>query len=113
MGTKRDCHCPRLSTLPHQPRTMHPPLSPPGNLALPCTAELLHLSALCISKDSVSNWQSKEEPMSQNPGGVPSHFIVVVPGYMGSKLRDRTTGEIVWLDVPALLRDPLHLKRSL
>lgn len=32
-------------------------------------------------------------------------FIVIVPGYMGSKLRDRRTGQIVWLDVPALLSD--------
>lgn len=39
----------------------------------------------------------------------PPHFIVVVPGYMGSKLRDKTTGEVVWLDFPGLLRNPLAI----
>lgn len=29
---------------------------------------------------------------------VPPHFLVIVPGMMGSKLRDRRTGKLVWLD---------------
>jgi pimeloyl-ACP methyl ester carboxylesterase len=29
---------------------------------------------------------------------IPPHFLVVVPGMMGSKLRDRRTGKLVWLD---------------
>jgi pimeloyl-ACP methyl ester carboxylesterase len=40
---------------------------------------------------------------------LPSHFIVIVPGYMGSKLRDRNTGEIVWLDIPGLLQNPFKI----
>ena len=43
------------------------------------------------------------------PGnGQPSHFIVVVPGYMGSKLRDKTTGEIVWIDFSTIPANPLR-----
>jgi pimeloyl-ACP methyl ester carboxylesterase len=34
-----------------------------------------------------------------NSGSVPPHFIVFVPGYMGSKLRDKTTGKVMWLDL--------------
>lgn len=36
--------------------------------------------------------------MNQIDSRVPPHFLVVVPGMMGSKLRDRRTGKIVWLD---------------
>src|SRR5258706_7259493 len=36
--------------------------------------------------------------MSNEMGGVPPHFIVFIPGIMGSRLRDQTTGEIVWVD---------------
>ena len=43
----------------------------------------------------------------------PDHFIVVIPGYMGSKLRDKTTKKIVWMDVPAMLKDPLHIGEQL
>jgi pimeloyl-ACP methyl ester carboxylesterase len=45
--------------------------------------------------------------MSDRKVGPPDHFIVIVPGYMGSKLRDKNTGEIVWLDIPKLLSNPL------
>lgn len=31
-------------------------------------------------------------------GVPPPHFLVFVPGFLGSKLRDRTTGKLVWLD---------------
>jgi pimeloyl-ACP methyl ester carboxylesterase len=37
-------------------------------------------------------------------GGPPPHFIVIVPGYMGSLLKDKRTGEIVWLDLPGLVK---------
>lgn len=46
--------------------------------------------------------------MPTQTGGVPPHFIVIVPGYMGSKLRDRTTGEIVWVDFTSIPKNPLH-----
>ncbi len=36
----------------------------------------------------------------------PKHFIVIVPGYMGSLLRDKKKGDIVWLDVAGLLKNP-------
>jgi pimeloyl-ACP methyl ester carboxylesterase len=29
---------------------------------------------------------------------IPPHFLVIVPGMMGSKLRDRRTGKLAWLD---------------
>jgi pimeloyl-ACP methyl ester carboxylesterase len=38
---------------------------------------------------------------------VPPHFIVIVPGYMGSKLRDKTTGKIVWVDFSTIPANPL------
>jgi hypothetical protein len=38
---------------------------------------------------------------------IPPHFIVLVPGYMGSQLRDHQTGQMVWVDFPSLLRNPL------
>ena len=46
-------------------------------------------------------------------GSPPPHFIVLVPGYMGSRLKDRNSGEIVWLDIPALLSDPFHISEAL
>lgn len=51
--------------------------------------------------------------MTNSPGGAPPHFLVFVPGYMGSKLRDRRTGEIVWIDLSALLKRPWRLKVEL
>ena len=42
-----------------------------------------------------------------------NHFIVIVPGYMGSMLRDKTSGEIVWLDLPALVRNPTRIDDTL
>jgi pimeloyl-ACP methyl ester carboxylesterase len=36
--------------------------------------------------------------MNDAEGSIPPHFLVVVPGMMGSKLRDRRTGKLVWLD---------------
>ena len=41
--------------------------------------------------------------------GIPPHFIVIVPGYMGSQLRDSQDGRMLWVDIPALLRDPLNI----
>jgi len=41
--------------------------------------------------------------------GIPPHFVVVVPGYMGSQLRDSQDGRILWVDIPGLLRDPLNI----
>lgn len=49
----------------------------------------------------------------QPPSSPPPHFIVIVPGYMGSKLRDKKTGEIVWLDIPGLLRNPLKIGKAI
>jgi hypothetical protein len=37
----------------------------------------------------------------------PPHFIVIVPGYMGSKLRNKTTGKIVWVDFQSIPLSPL------
>lgn len=38
----------------------------------------------------------------------PPHFVVIVPGYMGSKLRNKTTGEIVWVDFQSIPLSPLR-----
>ena len=52
--------------------------------------------------------------MPNETGGVPPHFIVFVPGIMGSKLRDRTTGEIVWVDFSSFpFLNPLEWDRWL
>ncbi len=40
--------------------------------------------------------------------GVPPHFIVIVPGYMGSKLRDPATGKLVWVDFNSIPANPLQ-----
>jgi len=39
----------------------------------------------------------------------PRHFIVLVPGYMGSLLEDTESGQTVWLDVPELIQNPLKI----
>ena len=39
-------------------------------------------------------------------GAPPDHFIVFVPGFLGSKLRDRNTKEMVWLDFSSIPRNP-------
>ncbi len=36
--------------------------------------------------------------MDRTDARIPPHFLVIVPGMMGSKLRDRRTGKLVWLD---------------
>lgn len=36
--------------------------------------------------------------MSRRVGEVPPHFVVFVPGYMGSKLRYKASGEVLWVD---------------
>jgi pimeloyl-ACP methyl ester carboxylesterase len=41
-------------------------------------------------------------------GTIPAHFLVIVPGYMGSKLRDRTTGRTVWVDFASIPKNPLQ-----
>jgi hypothetical protein len=41
------------------------------------------------------------------------HFIVIVPGYMGSLLRDKNTKETIWIDIPAMLRNPAHIDDTL
>ncbi len=38
--------------------------------------------------------------------GAPPHFIVIVPGYMGSKLRDKSSGQIVWVDFSSIPLNP-------
>jgi hypothetical protein len=43
----------------------------------------------------------------------PKHFIVIVPGYMGSLLRDKKDGSIVWIDIPAMLRKPAKIEDAL
>lgn len=41
---------------------------------------------------------------------IPNHFLVIVPGFMGSKLRDRATGEIVWIDLKSIPLLPTQWK---
>lgn len=44
--------------------------------------------------------------MSTRQREPPGHFIVIVPGYMGSKLRSRATGETVWVDFRSIPKNP-------
>ena len=39
---------------------------------------------------------------------LPPHFLVIVPGFMGSKLRSRNTGKNVWVDFSTLPVNPLE-----
>jgi pimeloyl-ACP methyl ester carboxylesterase len=41
-------------------------------------------------------------------GQVPDHFIVIVPGFMGSRLRSRKTGNIEWIDFSSVPRVPFQ-----
>jgi len=51
--------------------------------------------------------------MTIGTGAPPPHFIVFVPGYMGSRLRSRRTGKLVWIDLQVLLSDPPNLPARL
>lgn len=42
--------------------------------------------------------------------GVPKHFVVVVPGYMGSKLRHPDTREVVWVNLSSIPWQPWQWK---
>jgi pimeloyl-ACP methyl ester carboxylesterase len=44
---------------------------------------------------------------------VSNHFIVFIPGYMGSKLRSRNNGKTLWLDFRNLLRDTSNIQTSI
>src|ERR1051326_5764671 len=48
--------------------------------------------------------------MPDNKNQVPDHFLVIVPGYMGSKLRNRDTGEVVWVNTSSIPINPLNWK---
>ena len=37
----------------------------------------------------------------------PPHFLVIIPGFMGSKLRDKTSNEVVWVDFSTIPTNPL------
>ncbi len=39
---------------------------------------------------------------------VPPHFLVIVPGFMGSKLRSKKTGKNIWVDFSTLPVNPLE-----
>lgn len=40
--------------------------------------------------------------------GIPPHLLVFIPGFMGSRLRDLDTDEIVWLDFSTIPLNPLE-----
>lgn len=40
--------------------------------------------------------------------GIPPHLLVFIPGFMGSRLRDLDTNEIVWLDFSTIPLNPLE-----
>ena len=46
--------------------------------------------------------------MTNTVGQVPPHFLVIVPGYMGSTLRNRKTGQIIWVDFSSIPLNPLE-----
>ncbi len=43
-----------------------------------------------------------------NQNEVPPHFIVFVPGYLGSKLRDKASGKTWWVDFSSIPLNPLE-----
>lgn len=43
-----------------------------------------------------------------NQEKVPPHFLVIVPGYMGSLLRNRKTGKPVWIDFTSIPANPFR-----
>lgn len=45
--------------------------------------------------------------------GIPPHFIVFVPGFLGSLLSDQTTDETVWIDFSRVPLNPLEWGRWL
>jgi pimeloyl-ACP methyl ester carboxylesterase len=51
--------------------------------------------------------------MSDQSAAPPKHFVVFIPGYMGSLLRDRATGKTLWIDLPGMLRNPLRIGRAI
>ncbi|MFN8498595.1 MAG: CHAT domain-containing protein [Anaerolineae bacterium] len=46
--------------------------------------------------------------MSEAQSQVPPHFLVMIPGIMGSKLRNKKTGEIVWIDPGGVPKNPFQ-----
>ncbi|MFN8475278.1 MAG: CHAT domain-containing protein [Anaerolineae bacterium] len=46
--------------------------------------------------------------MSEAQNQIPPHFLVMIPGIMGSKLRNKKTGEVVWVDFGAIPKNPLQ-----
>ncbi|MFN8483154.1 MAG: CHAT domain-containing protein [Anaerolineae bacterium] len=46
--------------------------------------------------------------MSDPQPQIPLHFLVMIPGIMGSKLRNKKTGEIVWVDFGAIPKNPFQ-----
>lgn len=47
-------------------------------------------------------------PDPASPQETPPHFLVIVPGYMGSRLRNKATGKIVWVDFRSIPLSPLR-----
>ncbi len=41
------------------------------------------------------------------------NIVIFIPGYMGSRLRNRITGETVWIDIQKILKDPLEIHSNL
>lgn len=48
--------------------------------------------------------------MAEAESKVPNHFLVIVPGYMGSKLRHRDTKEILWANTSSIPLLPFYWK---
>lgn len=46
--------------------------------------------------------------MTGNLGQVPPHFLVIVPGYMGSALRNKKSGQTIWVDFSTVPFNPLE-----
>jgi len=51
--------------------------------------------------------------MENTPGKPPPHFLVFIPGYMGSRLRSKSTGKTIWLDIPRLIQNPFEIGSEL
>jgi len=51
--------------------------------------------------------------MTYTQGKPPPHFLVFIPGYMGSRLRSKSTHKTIWLDIPGLIHNPFGIGSAL
>lgn len=61
-----------------------------------------------MSQDEMTPQASQADSAVSVSGKPPEHFIVLVPGFMGSMLRDKNTKKVVWIDFSQAGLNPLN-----